>query len=125
MAAEVDVPSDFFPSKSDLIDNSINFTPCFVTLERAPWDQFLYCQDDTSIRLSAINDALDIVSYAQAISNIADDTDFARSMGLAHELLSKTDSDQLFVMDPLTPLSDHSITAGRQTGAKASHLYKI
>ena len=46
-------------------------------------------------------------------------------MGLAHELLSKTDSDKLFVMDPLTPLSVHSINSGRQTGVKASHLSKI
>ena len=68
-------------------------------------------QDDTRIRLSTIFAALDPVSYAQAIRNIADETDFACSMGLAHELLSKTDSDQLFVMEPLTPLSINSITA--------------
>ena len=42
-------------------------------------------------------------------SNISDETDFARSMGLVHEFLSKTDLDQLFVMEPLTPLSVHSI----------------
>ena len=54
----------------------------------------LYSQDDTYIRLSAINADLDPVSYAQAIINIADETDFARSMVLSHELLSKTDSDQ-------------------------------
>ena len=41
--------------------------------------------------MSAIDAALDPVSYAQDISNIADETDFARSMGLAHELLSKND----------------------------------
>ena len=46
-------------------------------------------------------------------------------MGLAHELLSKTDSDQLFVMEILTQFSVHSITDGRQTGVKASHLSKI
>ena len=46
-------------------------------------------------------------------------------MGLAHELLGKTDLDQLFIMDPLTPLSVHSITAGRKKCVKASHLSKI
>ena len=73
----------------------------------------------------AINASLYPVSYDQAISNISDETDFARSMGLAHELLNKTDSDQLFVIDPLTPLSVHSISTGRQKGVKASHLFKI
>ena len=85
----------------------------------------IYSQDDTRIQLSAIDAALDPVSYAQAIRNIADVTDFARSMGLAHELLGKTDLDQLFVMEPLTALSVHSITARRQTGVKASYLSKI
>ena len=80
---------------------------------------------DISICMSSIYAALYPVSYAPAISNIADEIDFARSMGLAHELLSKTDSDQLFVMDPLTPLSVYSITAERQIGIKASHLSKI
>ena len=125
MASEVNVLSDFFPAKSDLIDNIITSTPCFATLERAPWDQWIYYQDDTCIRLSEINSILDPVSYSQDISNSAAETEFASSMGLAHELLSKTDSDQLFVMNPLTPLSVHSITAGRQTGVKASHLSKI
>ena len=46
-------------------------------------------------------------------------------MGLAHKLLGKTDLDQLFVMVHLYPLYVHSITAGRQTGVKESHLYKI
>ena len=46
-------------------------------------------------------------------------------MGLAHELLSKTDLYQSFVMDPFNPLSVHSITSGRQTGVKAYHLYKL
>ena len=46
-------------------------------------------------------------------------------MGLSHELLSKNDSDQLFVMETLTPLSVNSITSGRQTGFKASPLSKI
>ena len=32
MAAEVNVPSDFFPSKSDLIDNIITSTPLFATM---------------------------------------------------------------------------------------------
>ena len=82
MAAEVNVPSDLFPAKYDLIDNIINSTPRFDTLDCAPWDQFLYSQDDTYIRLSTINAALDPVSYAQAIRNIADETDFAHSMGL-------------------------------------------
>ena len=125
MTAEVNVKSDFLPAESDLIDNIITSTPRFATLERAPWDQLLYSQVDTRICLSKIDAALEPVSYAQAISNIADETDFAHSMGLAHELLSKTDLDQLFVMDPLTPLSVHSITDGRQTGVKASHLSKI
>ena len=66
----------------------------------------------------AIDYALDPISYAQAIRNISDETDFARSMGLSHKILSKTDSDQLFVMEPLTPLYFHSITAGIQTGVK-------
>ena len=39
MAAEVNVPSDFFPAESYLIDNIINSIPRFATLERAPWDQ--------------------------------------------------------------------------------------
>ena len=94
MAAEFNVPSDFFPTKSYLIENIITSPPRFSTLERAPWDQLLYSQDDNRIRLSEIDATLDLVSYAQAISNIADETDFARSMGLAHELLNKTDSDQ-------------------------------
>ena len=85
----------------------------------------MYSQDDTCIRLSAIDAALDPVSYAQDISNIADETDFTCSMGLSHELLGKTDSDKLFVMEPLTPLSVHSITAGRKTCVKAFHLSKI
>ena len=122
MAEEVNVPPDFFPAKSYLIDDIITSTSRFSTLERATWDQLLYSQDDTHIRMSAIDAALYPVSYAQAIRNIADETDFASSMGLAHELLSKTDSDQLFVMDPLTPLSVLSVTAGRQTGVKPSHL---
>ena len=46
-------------------------------------------------------------------------------MGLSHELLSETDLDQLFVMEPLVPLSVHYITTGRQKGVKASHLSKI
>ena len=125
MTEEVKVPSDFFPEESDLIDNIIPSTTCFAHLERALWDQLLYYQDETRIRLSAIDDDLDPVSYSQAIRNIADETDFARSMGLAHELLSKTDSDQLFVMKPLTPLSVHNINAGRKTGVKASHPSKI
>ena len=70
----------------------------------------------------AIDADLHPVSYAQAIRNISDDTDFARSMGLAHELLSKNDSHQLFVTDPLTPLSVHFITAVRQTGVKESQI---
>ena len=85
----------------------------------------LYYQDDTHIWLSAIYADLDPVSYAQAISNISDETYFARSMVIDHELLSKTDSDQLFVMDPLTPLSVYPITSGRKTDIKASHLSKI
>ena len=108
-----------------MIDNIITSTPHFSTLERAPWDQLLYSQGYTHIRLSAIYAALDTVSYAQAIRNIADETDFARFVGLSHELLSKTDSDQLFVMETLTPLSVNSIAAGIQTGFKASHLSKI
>ena len=76
MAAGVNVPFDFLPAESYLIDNIINSTPRFATLERAPWDQFLYSQYDTLILLSAIDAALDTVSYAQAISNIADETDF-------------------------------------------------
>ena len=125
MASEVKVPSDFFPANSDLIDNFITSTPRFSTLERAPRYQLLYSQDDTHIWLSAIYAALDLVYYAQAIRNIADETYFDRSMGLAHEWLSKTDSDQLFVMDLLNPLYVHYITAGRHTGVKASHLSKI
>ena len=85
----------------------------------------LYSHDDTHILQSAIDAALDPVSYVQAISNISDETDFVRYMGLAHELLSRTDSDKLFVMDPLNPLSVHYITAGRQTCVKASHQSKI
>ena len=72
-----------------------------------------------------IDAAFDPVSYAQAIRNIADETDFARSMGIAHELLSKTDSDKLFVMEPLITSSVHYITAGIQIGVKAPHLSKI
>ena len=85
----------------------------------------IYYQDENPIRISTINDDLDPVSYAQAISNIADETDFALSMGLAHELLSKTYLDKLFVMEPLTQLSVHYLTAGIQTCVKTSHLYKI
>ena len=80
MAAEVNVPSDFFPAKSYPIDNIITSVPRFATMERTPWDQLIYSQDDTRIWLSAINAALDTVSYSQAIRNIADETDFARSM---------------------------------------------
>ena len=112
MSAEVNVPSDFFPAKSYLIDDIITSTPRFATLKRAPRDQLLYSQDDTHIWMSAIDYDLDPVSYAQAISNIANETNFACSMRLAHELLTKTDSDQLFGMDPLTPLYVHSITSG-------------
>ena len=89
--AEVNVLPDFFPAESYPIDNIFTSTPRFDTLERAPWDQLTYSQDDTRIWLSAIDSALDPVSYAKAIRNIADDTYFARSMGLAHEFLSKTD----------------------------------
>ena len=64
MAAEVNVPSDFFPAKSYLIDNIITSTPRFSTLKRAPWDQLIYSQDDTYIRLSVINADLDTASYA-------------------------------------------------------------
>ena len=53
MAAEVNVLSEFFPAESDLTDNIITSTPCFATLERAPWDQFSYSQDSTRIWLSA------------------------------------------------------------------------
>ena len=84
MAAEVNVPSDFFPAKSDLIDNIITSTPQFATLERALWGQLLYSQDYTCIQLSAIDDALDPVSYVQAISNISDEIYFACSTGFAH-----------------------------------------
>ena len=35
MAAEVNVPSNFLPAESYMIDNIITSTPCFVTLERA------------------------------------------------------------------------------------------
>ena len=49
MAAEVNVPSDFFPVKSYLIDNIITFIPRFATLERSPWDKLLYSQADTCI----------------------------------------------------------------------------
>ena len=125
MVEEVNVLSKFFPDESDLVDTIITSTPHFPTPERAPWDQLLYSQDDTRIRMSEMNAALDPVSYAQAIRYIADETDFTRSMGLAHELLSKTDSDHLFVMEPLTPLSVNYISAGRRTGVKASHLSKI
>ena len=125
MAAELNVLSDFLPAKSYMIDNIITSTPRFANLELAPWDTLLYSQDGTHIRMSAIDADLDTVSYAQAIINIADETDFACSMGLAHKLLSKTDSDKLFVMELLTLLSIHSITAERQTGVKASHLSKI
>ena len=125
MAAEVNVPSDFFPVKLDLIDNIITSIPRFDTLKRAPWDPLPYSQDDTCIRLSAITATLYPVFYAQSISNISDDTDFACYMGLARELLSKNVSYQLCVMDPLTTLSVHYITPGRQTGVKASHLSKI
>ena len=116
MAAEVNVPSDFFPAKSDLIDDGITSNPRFTTLEHAPWDKLLYSKDETCIHLSEIYAALDPVSYAQAIINVSDETDSVRCMGLARELLSKTDLDQLFVMYPLTPLTVHSITAGRKTG---------
>ena len=125
ISAEVNVPSDFFPAGLYLIDNIINSTPRFATLKCSPWDKLLYSQDDTRIRLSAIDADLDPVSYAHDIINIAEETNFVRSMGLVHELLSKTDLDKLFVMNPLTPFSVHSITAGRQTGVKASHLSKI
>ena len=108
-----------------MIDNISTSTPRFSTLECAPWDQLLYYQDDSRIWLSAIDAALYPVSYVQAISNVADETDFARSMGLAHELLSKTDSNKIFVIEPLTPLSVHYITIVRQTCVKASHLSKI
>ena len=111
ITAEVNILSDFFHSESDLIDNIITSTPRVATLEHSPWDQLLYLQDETHIRLSAINAALDPVFYAQAISNIADETDFACSMVLAHKFLSKTYSDQLFVMEPLTPFYAHYITA--------------
>ena len=84
MAAEVNIPSDFFLSESYLIDNIITSTPHFATLERAPWDQLLYYHDDIHIRLYKIDADSDPVSYAQDISNIADETDFARSMGLDH-----------------------------------------
>ena len=119
MAAEVNVMFEFFPAESNLIDNIITSTPSFATLESATWDKLLYSQNNTRICLSAINAALDPVYYAQAISNIADETNFARSMGLAHELFSKTDWNQLFVIEHLTPFYVHSITAGRQTGVKA------
>ena len=108
-----------------MIDNIITSNPRVSTLELSPLYQLLYSQDDTHILLSAIDATLYPVSYSQAISNIANDTDFVRSMGLAHELLSKTDLGQLFVMDPLTPLSVNSITSGRQKGIKASHQSKI
>ena len=36
MAAEVNVPSDFFPAKSYLIDNIITSTPHFDTPDRNP-----------------------------------------------------------------------------------------
>ena len=49
MAAEVNILSDFFPEKSDMIDNIITSTPHFATLERAPWDQLPFSQDDTPI----------------------------------------------------------------------------
>ena len=75
--------------------------------------------------MSVIDASLYTISYDEAINNIADDTDLARSMGLAHELLSKTNSDQLFVIEPLTPFYVHYIDAGRKTGVKASHLSKI
>ena len=84
MAAEVNIPSDFFPSKLYIIDKIITSNPRFDTLKHAPLDQLLYSQDETHIRLYVINAALNTVSYAQAISNIADETDFACSMGLAH-----------------------------------------
>ena len=125
MAAEVNVLSDFFPAKSYLINNIITSTPRVSTLERAPWDHLIYSQDETCIWLPEIDAALDPVSYSQDISNISDETDFARSMGLAHRLLSKTDSDQLFVIETLTSLSVHSITAGIKKCVKASHLSKI
>ena len=98
MAEEFNVPSDFFPAESYMIDNIITSIPIYAAQERAPWDQLLYSQNYTCIRLPAIDAALDPVSYAQSISNIADATEFARSMGLAHKLLSKTDSDQSFVI---------------------------
>ena len=49
MSAEFNVPSNFFPAESYLIDNIITSVPRFATLERAPWDQLLYSQDDTRI----------------------------------------------------------------------------
>ena len=108
-----------------MIDNIITSTPCFDNLKRAPRDQLIYYQDENCIRLLTINAALDPVSYAQAISNISDENDFACSMGHVHELLSKTDSGQLFAMYPIIPLSVNSITDGIQTGVKVSHLSKI
>ena len=41
MVAEVNIPSNFFPAESYLIDNIITSTPRFATLERSPWDQFI------------------------------------------------------------------------------------
>ena len=76
MAAEVNFLSDLFPAESELIDDIITSTPRFANLELAPWDTLLYSQDGTHIRMSAIDADLDTVSYAQAISNIADETDF-------------------------------------------------
>ena len=101
MISEVNVTSDFFPAESYMIDNIITSTPCFATLERATWYQLLYSQDDTRIWLSTIDASLYPVSYTQAISNVVYETDFARSRGLAHELLNKTDSDQLFLWNLL------------------------
>ena len=125
MTAEVIVPSDLFPAELDIIDNIITSTLSVATRERNLWDQLIYSRDDIHIRLSAIDATLDLVSYAQDIRNITDENDFARSMGLAHEFLSKTNLDQLFVMKPLIPLFVHSITSVRQTSVKAYHLSKI
>ena len=63
MSAEANVLSNFFPAESYLIDNIITSTPHFATLERAPWDQLLYSQDETLIRISAIDAALSSILY--------------------------------------------------------------
>ena len=59
MVEEVNIPSDFFPAESYLIDNIFTCVPCFATLEHAPWYQLIYSQVDTRIRLSAIDASLD------------------------------------------------------------------